>query len=335
MMKIKVAINGFGRIGRNFFKALYMRKLHDVEVVAINDLTSPEMLAYLLKYDSVYGKFQGHVSYDSNSLYIDGKHIRVFAERDPENLPWKNLDIDVVIESTGHFTDANLARKHLKAGAKKVVISAPAKNEDLTIVKGVNEHLYDNEKHHVVSNASCTTNAAAPLFKVLNDNFSVEEAYLTTIHAYTATQNLVDGPNKKPTRARAAAINIVPSTTGASKAVEKVIPELKGKLAAYALRVPVPTGSIVEIFAKVNKATNVGHINWLFSEVSKYHLKGVLEYNEDPIVSSDIVGNAHSVIFDANYTEVMNSKYVRIVGWYDNEWGYSNRLVDLLHILMR
>ena len=265
---------------------------------------------------------------------VNGKFIKVFAEKDPERLPWKDLKIDVVVESTGFFTEREGAEKHLKAGAKKVLISAPAKGVDMTIVKGVNEHLYDKTKHHIISNASCTTNCLAPLVKVLNDNFGIVHGFMTTAHAYTADQRLVDAPHKELRRARTAAVSIVPTTTGAAKTVAEVIPELKGKLDGVALRVPVPDGSLTDFVCTLKKNTSIEEINALFKSVSNYHLKGIIEYTEDPIVSADIIHNPHSVVFDALSTMVIDGNFIKIIGWYDNEWGYSNRMVDVIKILI-
>ena len=329
---IRVAINGFGRIGRMVFRAGY--KDPEIDFVAINDLTDTRTLAHLLKYDSVHGRFDGEVGFTENSLIINGKEIKVFAERDPEKLPWRELNVDVVVESTGFFTKRELAAKHLSAGAKKVLISAPSPDADITIVKGVNEHVYDKEKHHVISNASCTTNCLAPIVKVLNDNFSVVHGFMTTIHAYTSNQKIVDGPHHDLRRARHAAINLVPTTTGATKAVELVIPELRGRLRGMAIRAPVADGSIVIFDCKIGKQVSVEEVNNLFKNVSKYHLKGVLDYTEEPVVSTDIIGNPHSTIFDASLTKVIDGNLVQVVGWYDNEWGYSCRMIDILKILI-
>jgi len=329
---IRVAINGFGRIGRQVLQA----GINDpaIEWVAINDLTDAKTLAHLLKYDSVYGVFKGEIASTHDSIIVNGKTIKVFAEKDPEKLPWKTYNIDVVVESSGFFTERAGAEKHLKAGAKKVLISAPAKGHDVTIVKGVNEHVYSKDKHNIVSNASCTTNCLAPIVKVLHDNFKIKRGFMTTIHAYTADQRLVDAPHRDLRRARSAALNIVPTTTGAAKAVAEVIPELKGKLDGYSLRVPVPTGSVVDFVCEVEKDVTVEKLNWLFGEVAKYHLKGIIEYTEDPIVSKDIVGNANSCIFDALSTMILEGKFIKVVGWYDNEWGYSNRMVDVIKLLL-
>jgi len=332
-MPIRVAINGFGRIGRQVLQA----GINDPDIiwVAVNDTTDTHTLAHLLKYDSTFGPFQGTVGHTDNSIIVNGKEVQVVRELDPAKLPWKKLDIDVVVESTGFFTDKESAGKHLAAGAKKVLISAPTKNPDISIVKGVNEHLYDKKKHHVVSNASCTTNCLAPIVKVLNDNLGVVHGMMVTAHAYTADQRLVDGPHKDLRRARAAAVNIIPTTTGAAKAVSDVIPELKGKLDGFAWRVPVPDGSIVNFTCKVTKETDIEKLNWLFSEVAKYHLKGILRYCDEPIVSRDIVHDPHSCIFDALSTKVIEKTFVSVTGWYDNEWGYSNRMVDVIKLLMK
>jgi len=332
-MTIRVAINGFGRIGRQVLQAGYKDK--NIEFVAVNDLTDTKTLAHLLKYDSVYGIFPGKIEAKNNSLIIEGKEVKVLIEKEPEKLPWKKLNIDVVVESTGFFTDREGAQKHLKAGAKKVLISSPGKNPDFTIVKGVNEHLYDKKKHHIVSNASCTTNCLAPIVKVLNDNFKVKRGFMVTAHAYTADQRLVDAPHKDLRRSRSAAVSIIPTTTGAAKTVAEVIPELKNKLDGFAWRVPVPCGSIVEFTCEIEKETTIEKINWLFNEVSKYHLKGILQYTEDPIVSHDILKNPNSCIFDALLTNVIDKTFVNVTGWYDNEWGYSNRIIDVIKILMK
>jgi len=325
-----IAINGFGRIGRQVFRLAYER---GINIVAINDLTDVNTLAHLLKYDSVHGKFPGKVSIDGNFLVAGKKRTKILAERDPEKLPWKEMKIDIVVESTGFFTDREGASKHLKAGAKKVLISAPAKEPDITMVKGVNEHDYDKAKHNIISNASCTTNCLAPMAKVLHDNFGIEQGFMVTTHAYTNDQKILDLPHKDLRRARACAISQIPTTTGAAKAVTLVIPELKGKMDGYAIRVPVPDGSIVDFTCTLKKATTVEEINALFKSVATKELKGVLEYTEEPLVSVDIIGNPHSVIFDSQLTKVIGGKFVKVVGWYDNEWGYSNRMVDMLQYL--
>ena len=331
-MTTKIGINGFGRIGRNYFRAA-LEQGADLEIVAVNDLTSPEALAHLLKYDSVTGRIKATVDVVDGNLVVNGKTIKVLAERDPANLPWAELGVDIVIESTGFFTKAADAQKHIDAGAKKVLISAPASDEDLTIVLGVNDGDYDPAKHNIISNASCTTNCLGPLAKVLNDNFGIERGLMTTIHAYTADQNLQDGPHKDLRRARAAAINIVPTSTGAAKAIGLVLPELKGKLDGYALRVPVPTGSATDLTATVSREVTVEEVNAAYQAAAESGpLKGYLTYTEDPIVSSDIVTDPASSIFDAGLTKVIGNQ-VKVVSWYDNEWGYSNRLVDLTELV--
>jgi glyceraldehyde 3-phosphate dehydrogenase len=300
----------------------------DLEIVAVNDLSDPKSLAHLLKYDSVGGRLDAAVSVDGDSIVVNGKSIRVLAERDPAKIDWAELGVEIVVESTGFFTNANDARKHIEAGAKKVIISAPATGEDATFVIGVNEHLYEPDNHHVISNASCTTNCLAPLVKVFMDNFGIKNGLMTTIHAYTADQNLQDGPHSDLRRARAAAINIVPSTTGAAKAIGIVIPELKGKLDGFALRVPIPTGSITDLTLISEKTVTVEEINAAYKKAAEGELKGILMYTEDPIVSSDIVGDPHSSIYDSGLIRVIDNT-VKLSSWYDNEWGYSNRLVEL------
>ena len=326
-MGIKVGINGFGRIGRNYLRA-EMAKGTDLEIVAVNDLSDPKALAHLLKYDSVTGRLDADVRVEGQNIIVGGYKIKVLAERDPAALGWGDLGVDIVIESTGRFTDAKEAIKHIEAGAKKVLISAPATGEDATFVIGVNEHLYDPENHHIISNASCTTNCLAPLAKVFNDEFGIENGLMTTVHAYTADQNLQDGPHSDLRRARAAAINIVPSSTGAAKAIGLVLPELKGKLDGYALRVPVPTGSITDLTLLSKKKVTIEEIKAAYKKAADGPLKGILKYTEDEIVSSDIVTDPHSSIFDAGLVKVIDQT-VKISSWYDNEWGYSNRLVDL------
>ena len=330
---IRVAINGFGRIGRMIFRAGYKDK--DIEFVAFNDLTDTKTLAYLLKYDTSYRKFPGKIEAKSDSIIVDDKEYFVYAEKDPINLPWKKLNVDVVIESTGLFLTRELASKHLKAGAKKVILSAPVKGSDTikTIVRGVNENTLDKTKDDIISNASCTTNCLAPMAKVLNDNFGIERAYMTTIHAITNDQGLVDSPHKDLMRGRAANHNMVITTSGATTAVAETIPDLKGKMDGISIRVPIIVGSLTDFVAILKKPATKEKINWLFSEVSKYHMKGVLEYTEDPIVSSDIIGNEHSCIFDSLSTMV-NGNMVKIVGWYDNEWGYSNRMIDMIKLVI-
>ncbi len=326
-MTIKVGINGFGRIGRNFYRALIAAGA-DVEVVGVNDLTDNKTLAHLLKYDTVLGKFPLSVDYDDENIIVDGKKIRALAERDPANLPWGELGADIVIESTGFFTDALKAKAHIDGGAKKVIISAPAKNEDATFVMGVNNTQYDPAAHHISSNASCTTNCLAPLAKALNDSIGIVKGLMTTIHAYTGDQNLQDGPHRDLRRARAAAQNIVPTSTGAAKALGLVLPELKGKLDGYALRVPVITGSATDLTFTAPKETTVEEVNAALKAAAEGPLKGILEYVDDEIVSSDIVTNPHQSIFDSKLTKVIGDQ-VKVVSWYDNEWGYSNSLVAL------
>ncbi len=326
-MSVKIGINGFGRIGRNYFRAA-LAKGSDLDIVAVNDLTDNRTLATLLQYDSVNGRLGATVELDGDRIVVNGKPITVLEQRDPALLGWGDLGVDIVIESTGRFTNAEDARKHIDAGAKKVIVSAPAKGEDATFVMGVNEQSYDPANHNIISNASCTTNCLAPLAKVFLDNFGIERGLMTTVHAYTADQNLQDGPHKDLRRARAAAINIVPTSTGAAKAIGLVLPELVGKLDGYALRVPVPTGSITDLTVETRAGLTVDDVNSAYREAANGSLKGLLSYTEDPIVSSDIVNDPHSCIFDAGLTKVIGTQ-VKVAGWYDNEWGYSNRLVDL------
>jgi glyceraldehyde 3-phosphate dehydrogenase len=326
MSKVKVAINGFGRIGRLTFKALMQKD--NVEVVAINDLTDTKTLAHLLKYDSVHGRFPGEVSHDDNAIIVNGKSIKVLAERDPANLPWGDHGIEIVLESTGLFVDEASAGKHIQAGAKKVVISAPAKGNIPTVVLGVNDDTMTGEET-ILSNASCTTNCLAPMAKVLDDTFGIEKGYITTVHAYTADQRLQDAPHKDLRRARAAAYSIVPTSTGAAKAVGLVLPHLQGKLDGIAMRVPIPDGSLTDFTLEVKKETTAEEVNAAMKKAAEGSMKGVLEYETDPIVSIDIVGNTHSCIFDSALTSV-SGKLVKVVGWYDNEAGYSNRAADLI-----
>ncbi|KJY35274.1 MULTISPECIES: type I glyceraldehyde-3-phosphate dehydrogenase [unclassified Streptomyces] len=326
-MTIRVGINGFGRIGRNFFRAVKSQGA-DIEIVGVNDLTDTKTLAHLLKYDSILGTFPGEVSHTADSITVDGKTFKVIAERDPANLPWGELAVDIVIESTGIFTKAEAAKKHVAAGAKKVIISAPATDEDITIVMGVNDEKYDAANHTVISNASCTTNCVAPLAKVLNENFGIVKGLMTTVHAYTNDQVTLDFPHKDLRRARAAALNIIPTSTGAAKATALVLPELKGKLDGTSLRVPVPTGSITDLVVTLERDVTVAEVNEAFKKASETTLKGILQYTEDPIVSSDIVNSPFSTIFDSLMTMAQGNQ-VKIFGWYDNEWGYSNRLVNL------
>jgi len=325
---VRVGINGFGRIGRNFFRAVQASGA-DIEIVAVNDLTDNATLAHLLKYDSILGRLDGDVTSTEEEIAVNGKAFKAFAERDPSNLKWGELGADVVIESTGFFTDATKAKVHVDNGAKKVIISAPAKNEDVTVVMGVNDSAYDADKHTIISNASCTTNCLAPMAKVLNDEFGIVKGLMTTIHAYTGDQNLHDGPHKDLRRARAAALNIVPTTTGAAKAVSLVLPELKGKLDGYALRVPVPTGSATDLTFEASRETTVEEVNAAVKAAAEGPLKGILVYTEDAIVSKDIETDPASCIFDAGLTKVIGNQ-VKVIGWYDNEWGYSNRLADLV-----
>ncbi len=329
---VRVAINGFGRIGRMVFRAGWNDPA--IEFVAINDLTDAKELAYLLKYDSVHTPFPGTVGFDNDCLVVDGKRIKVLAEKDPGKLPWKDYRVDVVVESTGFFLTRDTAGKHLEAGARKVILSAPPKGDDIpTIVKGVNEHTYDRERMHIVSNASCTTNCLAPMVKVLNDNYGVVRGFMTTIHAFTADQHIVDAPHKDPRRGRTASVNIVPTTTGAAKAVALVIPELKDRLDGFSIRVPVPDGSITDFVCELGRDVTKDELNWLFHEAAAYHLKGIIAYNDEPIVSHDVVGNRNSCIFDATLTKVMGGRFVKVFGWYDNEWGYSCRMIDLAKML--
>ncbi|HEX8971307.1 type I glyceraldehyde-3-phosphate dehydrogenase [Oryzihumus sp.] len=328
-MTVRVGINGFGRIGRNFFRAVEASGA-DIEVVAANDLGDLKTMAHLLKYDSILGRFPEDVTVEGDGIKVGDKTIKILAERDPGALPWKDLGVDVVIESTGFFTDATKARAHVDAGgAKKVIISAPASNEDFTVVMGVNHDDYDPEAHTVISNASCTTNCLAPMAKAINDEFGIVKGLMTTIHAYTQDQNLQDAPHKDLRRARAAALNMVPTSTGAAKAIGLVLPELKGKLDGYAMRVPLPTGSATDLTVEVSRETTVEEVNAAVKAAAEGALKGFLTYNEDPIVSTDIVTDPASCIFDAPLTKVIGNQ-VKVVGWYDNEWGYSNRLVDLV-----
>ncbi|MCG6496659.1 type I glyceraldehyde-3-phosphate dehydrogenase [Kitasatospora sp. A2-31] len=326
-MTIRVGINGFGRIGRNFFRAVKSQGA-DIEIVGVNDLTDTKTLAHLLKYDSILGTFPGEVSHTADSITVDGKTFKVVAERDPANLPWGELGADIVIESTGIFTKAEAARKHVTAGAKKVIISAPATDEDITIVMGVNDDKYDPAQHTIISNASCTTNCVAPLAKVLNETFGIVKGLMTTVHAYTNDQVTLDFPHKDLRRARAAALNIIPTSTGAAKATALVLPELKGKLDGTSLRVPVPTGSITDLVVTLERDVTVAEVNEAFKKASESSLNGILQYTEDPIVSSDIVNSPFSTIFDSLLTMAQGNQ-VKVFGWYDNEWGYSNRLVNL------
>ncbi len=331
---VRVAINGFGRIGRQVFQIALNTK--GIEIVAINDLTDPKTLAQLIKFDSVYGRFEKRVGCDEHNIIVDGKKYPCFAEKDPEVLPWKRLRVDVVAECTGFFTDHDGASKHLKAGAKKVLISAPGKQPDITVVKGVNLDKYNKSKHIIISNASCTTNCISPMIKVLNDEFGILKGYLNTVHAYTATQKLVDSPDAKDLRrGRAAAVNIVPTTTGAAETVIETIPELKGKLTGIALRVPVICGSICQFSAVLKKSVTVDEVNTAFRRLAETKMKGIIEYSSEPLVSTDVIKNNASCIFDSKLTQVVDNNLVSICGWYDNEWGYSARMVDVLKHLMK
>ncbi len=330
---VKVAINGFGRIGRMVFRAGV--NVPGIDFVAFNDLTDTETLAMLLKYDSVHGVFQGTVKAQKNALVVNGKKIKVFAEKDPSNLPWKDEKVDVVVESTGFFRTVEACQKHIDAGAKKVLLSAPAKGDMPIFVIGVNEKDYNKKKHHIISNASCTTNCLAPLVKVLDDTFGISKGFMTTVHSYTGDQRLVDAPHSDMRRARSAAMNIVPTTTGAAKAVTKVIPHLKGKLDGMAMRVPTVNGSITDFVFTTKKAADIEKINTAVKKAASGKMKGIIEYCADPIVSRDIVGNPNSSIFDSLSTMMIDSKFFKIVSWYDNEWGYSNRMVEMLKKMLK
>ena len=327
-MTVRVGINGFGRIGRNFFRAVQASGA-DIQIVAANDLMDNKTIAHLLKYDSVLGVLPDEVSATEDAITVGDQTVRVFAERDPANIPWGEYGVDIVVESTGLFTDATKAKAHIAGGAKKVIISAPASNEDATFVMGVNNADYDPAAHNVVSNASCTTNCLAPMAKPLNDALGIIKGLMTTVHAYTQDQNLLDGPHKDLRRSRAAALSIIPTSTGAAKAIGLVLPALKGKLDGYALRVPTPTGSATDLTFEAGRETTVAEVNAIVKAAAEGPLKGILKYTEDPIVSADIVTDPHSCIFDAGLTKVIGNQ-VKVVGWYDNEWGYSNRLVDLI-----
>lgn len=332
-MAIRVAINGFGRIGRNVLRSAKRSGVTDIDFVAVNDLTDNATLAHLLRYDSVHGAYPGTVELTENGLKVDGDEIRVLAERDPAALPWGELGVDIVIESTGRFTQRDAAAKHLEAGAKKVIISAPAKNEDITVVLGVNEGMYDPANHHVVSNASCTTNCLAPVVKVLMESFGFRRGFMTTIHAYTNDQNILDLPHKDLRRARAAAMSMIPTTTGAAKATSLVIPEVKGKLDGMAIRVPTADVSIVDLVAELDRDVTAEEVNAALKAASQGGLKGVLGYSDEPLVSIDYTGNPHSSIVDALSTAVMEGRMVKVLSWYDNEWGYSTRVVDLVRYM--
>lgn len=326
-MSIKVGINGFGRIGRNFFRAGLNNK--DLEFIAVNDLTDAQTLAHLLKYDSVHGRFDAKIEVKKDTIIVNGREIKVFAQRDPSQLQWKDLGIDIVLESTGRFTDRQGASKHIEAGAKKVVISAPAKDPDVTLVLGVNEKDYDASRHHIISMGSCTTNCLAPIAKILVDEFGIEYGLMTTIHAYTNDQVILDFPHRDLRRARAAGMSMIPTTTGAASALSLVIPELKGKMDGMAIRVPVPNVSVVDLVAELKRETTVEELNKVLKSYADGKMKGILSYCEEPLVSIDFNGNPHSSIVDAMSTKVIGGKLVKIISWYDNEWGFSNRLVEL------
>ena len=332
-MAVKVGINGFGRIGRNIMRAALGSK--DIDFVAVNDLTNAATLAHLLKYDSILGNLQEEVAATSEGIRLDGEEFKVLSVKDPAQLPWKDLGVEVVFESTGLFTNRDAAAKHLAAGAKKVVITAPAKGPDITVVLGVNEKKYDAKTHHIISNASCTTNCLAPLAKVIHERFGIRKGWMTTVHSYTNDQNLLDLPHKDLRRARAAALSIIPTTTGAASAVGEVLPELKGKLDGIAMRVPTPNVSVVDLAALVEKKTTAEDVNAAFKEAAEGPLKGILAVSTDELVSIDFRGNAHSSIVDAPYTKVMDGDFVKVLSWYDNEWGYSSRCVDLLRLLVK
>ncbi len=332
-MAVKVGINGFGRIGRNVVRAGLHRK--DVEFVAANDLTDTKTLAHLLKYDSVLGQLQEEITSDADSITVGGKKIKIFAQKDPAELPWESVGAQIVVESTGRFTDAKDACKHLRGSVKKVIISAPAKNEDVTIVLGVNENTYDPKKDNIISNASCTTNCLAPVVKVIYENFGIQKGSMTTIHSYTNDQNVLDFPHKDLRRARAAALNMIPTTTGAAKAIGLVMPQLKGKLDGYSMRVPTPDVSVVDLVAVLDKPTTTEAVNAALKSASESSLKGILGYTEDPVVSSDMLHNPNSAIVDAQMTKVLDGNLLKIVAWYDNEWGYSCRVVDLIAFLAK
>ena len=332
-MGVRVGINGFGRIGRNVLRAARERS-PELDIVAVNDITTPDMLAHLLKYDSVLGRFPGTVAADTDSITVDGKVMKVLAERDPQRLPWGDLGVDIVVESTGLFSDALRARGHIDAGARKVVITAPAKNEDITICMGVNDSLYNPAEHHVISNASCTTNCLAPVAKVLSDSFGIDTGFMTTVHAYTKDQVILDAPHEDKRRARAAGLSIIPTTTGAAKAVALVLPELKGKFHGISLRVPVPDVSLIDLTATLGKGVTVDDINGAMREAASGKLEGILAVSEDQLVSMDFLHDPHSSIFDAPSTMVLGDHTVKVLAWYDNEWGYSCRVVDVVNLIV-
>ena len=332
-MAVKVAINGFGRIGRNVFRVCHPNK--NIEIVAINDITDANTLAHLLKYDSLFGPFPGEIKVTDGGISVDGKEVKITSERDPASLPWKDLGVDIVVESTGVFTDRDKAAAHLTAGAKKVIISAPSKDPDVTICIGVNHDDYDPSKHDVVSNASCTTNCLAPVAKVLNETFGIKHGLMTTVHAYTSDQRLHDLPHKDLRRARAAALSMIPTTTGAAKAVALVLPDLKGKLDGMAVRVPTPDGSLVDLVCEVKKDVTAEEVNKAFKDAAEGPLKGVLQYTDEPLVSIDFVGNSHSSIVDSSLTKVMGGNMVKVLSWYDNEFGFSSRMMDLMELMAK
>ncbi|AOT72425.1 type I glyceraldehyde-3-phosphate dehydrogenase [Geosporobacter ferrireducens] len=334
-MSVKVGINGFGRIGRNAFKIAFEGQQNDFEIVAINDLTDAETLAHLLKYDSCFGKFNGTVEVKENALIVNGKEVKIFAEKDPENIPWGQLGVDIVVESTGVFTQKDKAMKHVKAGAKKVIISAPAKDEDITIVMGVNQDKYDPANHHIISNASCTTNCLAPFAKVIDEKFGIKKGLMTTVHAYTNDQRILDLPHKDLRRARAAAESIIPTTTGAAKAVALVLPQLKGKLNGFAMRVPTPTVSVVDLVCELDKNTTAEEINEALKAAADSELKGIMGFSDEPLVSIDYRQDPRSSIVDGLSTMVIDGNLAKIVSWYDNEWGYSARIVDLISFMVK
>jgi glyceraldehyde 3-phosphate dehydrogenase len=331
-MGVRIGINGFGRIGRNVLRAARERS-PELDIVAVNDITTPEMLAHLFKYDSVFGRFPGTVAVDGDTITVDGRPIKVLAERDPQRLPWGDLGVDIVVESTGHFNDAGRSRAHLAAGARKVVITAPAKHEDITLCIGVNDSAYNPAEHHIVSNASCTTNCLAPVAKVLNDSFGIETGFMTTVHAYTKDQVILDAPHDDQRRARAAGLSIIPTTTGAAKAVALVLPELKGKFNGLALRVPVPDVSLVDLTATLSKTATAEDINIAMREAANGPLKGILAVSEEQLVSMDFLHDSHSSILDAPSTMVLGDHTVKVLSWYDNEWGYSCRVIDLVNLI--
>ncbi len=330
-MAVKVAINGLGRIGRNFLRGIIHKK--DVELVAANDLGNAPILAHLLRYDSIYGQYEGTIKTANKELVVDNHSIKLFQERDPAKLPWKKLGVDIAIEATGVFRDRDKAALHLQAGARKVIISAPGKGEDAMFVLGVNDDTYDPENHHIISNASCTTNCFAPVIKVLLENYGIKHGFMSTIHGYTLDQRLLDAIHKDFRRARAAAVNIIPTTTGAAKATTRLFPQLEGKMAAMSYRVPVPDGSIIDLSVELEKSTTKDELNQTFLKASQTHLKGILQYNQDPIVSTDIIGNPHSSIFDAELTEILDDNFAHVVSWYDNEAGFSTRLIELTQMV--